>query len=76
MKEWDIWMEGFLATGQEGIPERARCLGTATGYTFLEACRKFMATYPEAGTYYNSRQNTYWACQLYDNEADARKFLE
>lgn len=112
MKEYEIWCEGYRATGEEGT---AYLIGTAFGNTFNEACENF--TYPEdlkdwegkiyklKGSPLNLDKNsdgTYtrggfrgardmepgiarteavrkggnysiWACQLFDNEADARE---
>ena len=112
MKEFEIWSEGYGATGGESD---ATFLGNAMGNTFDEACENFRQ--PEdvprqwtmrgedpilikKGTPLNLDKNsdgTYrrgsyrgesapgvnranlkgnysiWACQLFDNEADARK---
>lgn len=86
-KEFEIWIEGYAATGEHGT---ANYIGNATGQSFKEACENF--TYPEDIMGYDSstiivhkgdrlkldegRHYDYpsiWACRLYDNEADARR---
>jgi len=42
MKEYEIWIEGYSATGESGI---ANFIGKASGNTFVEACNNF--EYPE-----------------------------
>ena len=66
MKCYNIWMEGFCATGAKA---QASFIGTVEANSFVEACQKAF----EKDPYYNSAQNTYYGCGLYDNEADARK---
>lgn len=84
MKNFEIWMEGFEATGQSGCAQK---LGNAKGDTFDDAVRDYMERTPghliEAYTrdsfrsdeaYENRRSNwKVWGCALFDNEADARK---
>jgi len=66
---WNVWMEGFRATGESGP---ATFCGTFPGKTFAEACTNWNK---EEGTpgYFNAKQLTYWGCCLYDNEIDARR---
>lgn len=68
MKRWEIWAEGYRATGHG---EGAVLLGTATADTFDEAVRAFTFSMPyvrnEDGVW------TYWGCRIFDNEQDARK---
>lgn len=66
MKHYNIWMEGFSMTGAS---DSARFVGTFEADSFKEACQKAFVDDP----YYNPKQNTYYGCGLYDNEADARK---
>lgn len=109
MPEFEIWCEGYRATGEHAT---ANLIGKAIGATFDEACENF--TYPEDvldfegkriiihkgdhlaldkeadGSYRRGSYRGYiepgtdrsklmkgnysmWACQLFDNEADARK---
>jgi hypothetical protein len=67
---WDIWSEGFAATGQRG---RAYFHGTGHGSTFKEAVIDFASRDPEFAEYFDQKRMTYWGCRLFDNEADARK---
>lgn len=77
MKTWEIWAEGYLATGMDGIPARASLMGRSKGETFLDACSQLFKANPKFdGTYYyDAKRNTYWGCRLFDNEADARKLF-
>lgn len=77
-------MEGYAATGESGTAQK---IGTGEGETFDEAVRDFMSKNPGKGIewndsrryatdedYMNRRSHwNIWACNLYDNEADARK---
>lgn len=77
--KYDIWVEGYLCTGMEGIPAKAKCLATGVeGDTFLDAVRKWYNSVPNAEYKYGHLSidgdcATLWGCKLYDNEADARK---
>ena len=68
-REFEVWSEGFAATGERG---GAHLLGTASAYTFREACSKVAETLSDPGLY-DSESLTYWACKLFDNVADARR---
>lgn len=84
MKTFEIWMEGFSATGQS---QDAQFIGKANGETFEDACRNFK--YPKDSKDWQGKiiihegdklkfdmyygYPTIWACRLYDNETDARK---
>lgn len=77
-KKFDIWREGFLDQGMEGVPEKAKYVGSEYGVDFVDACRKYYMknTSPEEFKRYwyiaNDGTPCFW-CRLYDNEADARK---
>lgn len=75
IKEYEIWTEGYRATGEE---QNASLLGKASGFSFKEACDAFHAQldepkkniwsyHPDSGTW------SVWGCRLFDNETDARK---
>jgi hypothetical protein len=68
MKQYEIWSEGYAATGQRS---GAVHMGTANGNTFRDACDNLFNNLQDRG-YYNSDRGSYWACKLFDNEADAR----
>ena len=72
MKTFNIWAEGFSATGQTG---EANFIGFSEGMTFLEACNNFSLVNELFGKYYNVNNGvpTHWGCRLFDNEQDARK---
>jgi hypothetical protein len=69
---YQIWSEGWATTGQSS---GATYHGTGTGNNFEEACKDFFVVraWPKIDSYYHPGTNTYWGCNLFDNEADARK---
>lgn len=65
---WEIWMEGYSATGEHAT---ASCVGTRVpARTFREACIK---TYGYDNNLFDPERLTFWGCRLFDNEADARE---
>jgi hypothetical protein len=65
-KEWEIWAEGFAATGESGT---AQLMGRVKAKTFKEACRiRF-----KDDRLFNEESLTHWGCRLFDNEVSARK---
>ena len=77
---YEIWVEGYLCTGMEGIPEKARFLGVWPGKDFYDACCTYslVMTEPDAKEPYVSlhpktRTASIWGCSMFDNEEDARK---
>ena len=85
--EYDIWMEGYAATGESAT---ATYLGKQKGRNFQDACMRYwfkekIKGYAEAdkkNEYYDTKRwdydpynNSYWACRLFQTEAEAREFL-
>lgn len=68
--KYEVWMEGYLATGMEGIPQGATLVGEVEADSFKDACDLF---YGNDTFHYNPQRLTYWGCKLFDNEQDARK---
>jgi hypothetical protein len=83
-KEFEIWIEGYIATGESS---NAIMIGTGIGKSFDEAVKDYMSKNPRHGIVentkkryiteeaYNNRRSNWniWGCNLFDNEADARK---
>lgn len=69
IKFYDVWSEGYLVTGMEGIPEPAKLHGTCYAEDFQKACEKIF----NGNDFFNRINLTYWGCKLFDNEEDARK---
>ena len=65
-KLWEVWSEGYRATGQWA---NAKQHGPIMASTFKEACNKLF----EGREDYDSNRLTLWGCCLFNNEADARK---
>ena len=66
---FDIWSEGYSCTGEAAGAHRH---GEQQANTFQEACDKFFIAEKHNG-YYDRKHLTYWGCQLFDNEAQARR---
>jgi len=78
MKTFEIWMTGYMATGEHGLAHMVTRKGedysTFNADTFKEACKIAIMQYSnEWERYYDEENNTFWACSLHDNEKDARK---
>ena len=77
--KYDIWIEGYLTTGMEGIPAKARCLATgAEGDSFWDAVSKWYNSIPDVKHKYGElsfkgNDIALWGCRLFDNEEDARR---
>jgi hypothetical protein len=67
---WNIWSEGFQATGDRG---EATLHGKEYGTTFRKAVITFASNNPNFAEYFDKKDMTYWGCKLFDNEADARE---
>lgn len=77
--KYDIWSEGFIAQGSEGIPTKAQKFASGVeGESFLDAVKKWYKSQKDAEyrfgvlTIRDGKAYTY-GCRLYDNEEDARK---
>ena len=69
MNKFEIWIEGYAATGESGIAQK---FGEAEGKDLADAVRNFFKGRDDA-KYLNKSYTTYWGCRIFDNEADARK---
>lgn len=66
MNLYEIWAEGYAATGQSGS---AQLIGHSSGDSFREACDRFF----RFDGLYDSKRLTYWGCRLFESEAQARR---
>jgi hypothetical protein len=75
MKAYEIWSEGYLCTGMDGIPEKATFHGIYYGKNFIEACNSWAKEKKERKKYFRIIDGipVYWGCTMFDNEKDARK---
>ena len=69
MKTWQIWSEGYMATGGSS---GAVYMGKSQGDSFKEACDNFFTSEDQKRSYC-SESMTYWGCRLFENESSARK---
>ena len=65
----EVWSEGYLATGMEGVPAGANFEGRVKAESFQEACDKILGHRDD----YNRDKLTLWGCRLFDNEQAARR---
>lgn len=65
--KYEVWMEGYAATGESG-PAQLHSIEEAD--SFQEACEASF----KHDMYFDKEKLTWWACRLFDNETDARKF--
>ena len=74
---FEIWSEGYLCTGLEGVPVKAQLLGTATADTFEAACAAWANTLDSTHSRacFDAKTLSFWGCRLFDNENDARKLF-
>ena len=68
---YQIWAEGYRATGNEGEAIRLTDEGVSAG-TFQAACDKFALNHEGFREHYDPKSLTYWGCKLFDNEDSAR----
>ena len=79
MNKYNIWIEGYLATGMEGIPAKAQKLASnIEANSFIEAVNKWYKSESDALYKYGSlsiknNRAFLWGCELFQNEAEARK---
>ena len=74
MATFEIWIEGYLATGMEGTPNRASRIAVIDAETFADACVNFSKTEKAKGYgRFDKERLSFWGCRLFDNEQDARK---
>lgn len=66
---WQIWSEGYSASGDAGTAVRH---GVVEAATFKEACDLLADRDREFMRYYDAERLTYWGCRLFDNEGEAR----
>lgn len=72
MKEYELWTEGYMATGESG---EATFHGKFKGNTFKEAIQAFKDTLTDERSIrcVDVEKKKFWGCRFFDNEADARK---
>jgi len=74
-KEYHIWTEGFQITGQSGDAKR-HTVEPIPANSFDEAVELYVKAHPDFKLLLKHHEDgrwTWWGCQLFDNETDARK---
>jgi len=66
---WNIWSEGYSATGEHGTATFHGTVDTCVAPTFKKAC----AIMFKGNNDFSPERMTHWGCELFDNEQDARK---
>ena len=78
MKEYEVWTEGYAATGQSA---GAMFHGKVFAETFDDACIKLLGEdldkdkTTKDGYSRSAGRLTVWGCGCYDNEDDAREYF-
>lgn len=73
MTEWEIYEEGFVATGCD---EKAHYLGTGFGKTFLDACKEYIQRTGHGEIRMGNDGKEYpcdWGCRWYPTLSEAQK---
>ena len=75
IKVYEIWMEGYAATGEHGIH---RLIGRVEAGSFKEACKKAVIEWlgdrcEREYHYFDEEKCTFWGCRMFDNEEDAAR---
>ncbi len=76
MALYEVWTEGYVVSGNDSDAQRLTHKGKQTlweGGDFPSACKKALSELKWDMSYYNEKNNTYYACRLFNNESDARK---
>lgn len=79
--KYNIWSEGYLVTGMEGIPAKAMLVASdVEGKTFDDAVKNWVASQDRQelerswGTYsFHEGNHFLWGCRLFPTEEEARK---
>lgn len=71
-KEFEIWSEGYNATGESGGPS---FIGKSWGVSFSDACDNYARRNPEFHSNYDPENLTHWACCLHPSKESAIKRL-
>lgn len=74
VKQFQIWMEGYAATGESGT---AQMIGEYKAVDFNHAVKQYSDDHLNQVEFGRLGENRHsiWACELFDNEKDARKFF-
>jgi hypothetical protein len=70
MAKFEVWMEGFLVTGMEGVPSNPVLLDTVEANSFQDAC-DIVGKYPKNISLYNSKKRSIWGCRLFQTPEEA-----
>ena len=73
MQVFQIWIEGFAATGDRGYAQK---VGTGIGETFKDAVLDWASKQRHLERDWgrlDEERLSLWGCRLFDNEVDARR---
>ena len=68
-REIEVWVEGFLTTGMDGIPNPAKRHSIVTAKTLRDAADICFKN----DSLYNRERLTHWGCRIFDNANDATR---
>jgi hypothetical protein len=72
---FEVWMEGCLATGMEGVPTNPQLIGTVEATSFQEAC-DIVGMRKKWKDLYESETRSIWGCRLYDSLEGAEQLFK
>lgn len=70
METYNIWSEGYCATGGSGLHF---LLGTSKGNSFKEAVINWVNNDLDCKRFFNKDKLTFWGCRLFPTEEEAAK---
>lgn len=80
MKEYEIWSEGYRASGDSGTAHlHAKIYASSFEDAILkhaiqnEAFYKYLSLGSNKNSKLDGTYYTYWGCRIFDNESEARK---
>lgn len=73
MNNYEIWTEGYVATGDLETASYPSFIGFYKGETFEEAVKNMVKSWPESDKYFDPVRLTWWGCRFFSNEKDARE---
>lgn len=65
MTKFEVWMEGYLATGMEGVPSGPERIGVVEANSFQEAC-DMIGKSKKWAHLYDSERRAIWGCRLHE----------
>lgn len=75
MPKFEVWMEGYLATGMEGVPSGPDRIAIVEANSFEEAC-DIVGKRKKWSSLYEKETRSMWGCRLYPTLEEASDLLK